>query len=1136
MNRREIRSTTTSPPPSSLRWRRNDLVVISQHTTTTNRRRRHLADQRQQHFEEQRSRTVSPLINTLDLLPKEEKQSFDKDNNVVLFREDEVVRNHPDTRNFDVRKKLNEAALSEAMAGPGRNHRKQQVNTNAVMVQGFTSTSSPRYGSRSIRAQQNMNETVEATLGQSRPQQLRSTLAGGAPGVKRNDPPRTVVTQEVSLTKLSNLTNPASSDNNTVHTVPTSDDEISTEESSSGTSSIELVKQTEERSNAVKVIGMDSLDHHIGAVANNEIMKSKAEIECLQKEKAKEIEAKEKEIESLRGIIEALQLNQTNCENNLKAAIVENKRAQAKIQEADETKKAQQEVINELKKNLSSAKSNLNCKEKMMVDLQTQAAQAMSAYKERVTSKIKSQESQIEEMTSLYSKLQFQYNKCTFETRNNDDGKMSALSKEIARLEDQVSNKAAENAALAIDVERLERELRECKEELDRQLTAERGLRLDTQSLLERRICDKDKQINQLNTDLSAALSDSRKLQSKIDTMIITSDASSAELSSLKNWKINAEKVLVENKDKDKQINQLSNDLSAALSDSRKLQSKIDAMMITSDASSAELSSLKKWKINAEKVLDENEDKDKQINQLSNDLSAALSASRKLQSKVDTMMITSEASSAELSSLKKWKINAEKVLFENEDKDKQINQLSNDLSAALSDSRKLQSKVDAMMITSEASSAELSSLKNWKINAEKVLFENEDKDKQINQLSNDLSAALSDSRKLQSKVDAMMITSEASSAELSSLKKWKINAEKVLDENENKVDEMKSIISNLTSKCDFYETTIQQNDDEIFSLTGQLKERDNFIAAKDAEIAKLQNDAEDRKKSNVKELATLREAISTAEASLIEKAVIISTLSSNTKRLEAELEECKQFYAKKLMEAQTPKLESSRQMERNLRTKEVELELLKVALRRSKAECTKMSSMVDPMSSKIAELKAWKKSAQERMHNQQEEHKKFVEDKIDCISTLEQRLQASEYQATMRYEVELLKICRERDELKSEVESKNVEINGIKAEMDECMHEMNSLRDWKDEAISNLAMKEREVMVLEIAARRNLDFENELERQRMKYQKARTALHSMEKALHAVGLERKRLIGNAKEVDDDYEEEGVVVGIEPWGK
>jgi hypothetical protein len=62
-----------------------------------------------------------------------------------------------------------------------------------------------------------------------------------------------------------------------------------------------------------------------------------------------------------------------------------------------------------------------------------------------------------------------------------------------------------------------------------------------------------------------------------------------------------------------------------------------------------------------------------------------------------------------------------------------------------------------------------------------------------------------------------------------------------------------------------------------------------------------------------------------------------------------------------------------------------------------------------------------------------------------------------------------------------------------------------------------LKAKEREVMVLEIAARRNLEFETELERQREKYERSRTALLNMENALQAVEGERKRLLGNSSQ-------------------
>ena len=169
---------------------------------------------------------------------------------------------------------------------------------------------------------------------------------------------------------------------------------------------------------------------------------------------------------------------------------------------------------------------------------------------------------------------------------------------------------------------------------------------------------------------------------------------------------------------------------------------------------------------------------------------------------------------------------------------------------------------------------------------------------------------------------------------------------------------------------------------------------------------------------------------------------------------------------------------------------------------------------MEPISSEIAELKVWKKNAQETIRKQQVEHKEFVENRMACIQALEQRLQATEDETTMRYEVELLNICKERDQFRNQVEVKDGEISRIKAEKDEIVKEMNTLANWKEEAICNLKAKEREVMVLEIAARRNLEFETELERQREKYERSRTALLNMENALQAVEGERKRLLGN----------------------
>ena len=772
--------------PSSRCWRRNNYSSVTEHTTS---RRRHLAAQR---FEEQRTRADNPPINALDVLKSHEDKiefiSKDEDmNETTLF--------------IDVRKKLNEAALSEAMSGPGRSNRKQQSN---IILQGIPITSLPRYGRRSLRLKQlRENEKAELALQQPHTQILQSKTVS-APEVSN---PSVDISLDVKLPASSSVVplaeplNPASSES-TVHTVPTSDDELSCDEVSRR-AYVEVTKQKEQY-------------HHFEAVAADETnICSKLKLECEQRGDVNEIE-------SLRTTIAALKLNQKHYEDELEAATMEKKRADAYIEEAAETKKAQDEEISKLKDFLLSAEKDLISKGKMMVDLQIKL-QSNDAGKKEMMSKIKSQEVQVQE-------LQFHYNKCVSEARDKDD--------ELSRIKDRAVEDTSKISALQTHVNHLERDFRECKEEnkeLINQLTA---VILE----LQKNICDKDNNIDRLSSDLDTARSDSRNLKSKVD---------------------------------------------------------------------------------------------------------------------------------------------------------------------------------------------------------------------------------------------------ASSAELMLLKNWKINAEKLLDEKENKLEETKS------------------------NLEAKLEECNALISVKDSEIARMQNIAEKKEE----EIKSLNEANSSAEKSLVEKDAIISKLRSNTSRLEAELEECKDFYVKKLAFAQAPTLGISQQMERNLRTKEVELELLKVELERGKVECSKLRSVVAQMTSdsEVSDLKAWKKNAQERMRKQHQEHKKFVEDKIDCISTLQQRLQASECEANKRYEVELSKICRERDELKSEVESRKVEINEIAIERNEFMHEMNSLRVWKEEAISNLAMKEREVSVLEVATRRNLDVENELKRQTAKYNEAKEALHDMEKALRAVALERKRI-------------------------
>lgn len=431
MNLREIESSPTTAPLSLRRLNMNYGNAIKANTCSAHHgdnRQKHLAQQRQQRFQDQRTRTDT-LIN---------KSS--KHDGVIaadeIHKDDVIVsRNKTPTRNTSVRKKMNEAALSHAMSAPGRNQRKQHENEAFVQVC-QDSSSLPRYGSRSLSA----FRLARVQLNQSHER------------------------QEVSLAKQLNV----ASSSSTAHTVQTSDDEISSEGS--------LIE--------TMMGGYETKDEQLHK-----------ELESVKKEMADEIETN-------RSTIQALMLSHTRYKNELKSVTEENKRAQDEVQ-------AQKEVINQLNDNLLSTKKSLVSKETTVLNLQKQIFNE----KEALSKKIKSQESKMKELTASYSKLQFEFNKRTFVTTKGDISKESELEKEVERLMDEVKIKSAENSALRVDLEHL-------KEELNSKVKAERGLRCEKQSLLERLVCEKDNQIKKLGSDLSVALSVSLKLQSKVDEIL----------------------------------------------------------------------------------------------------------------------------------------------------------------------------------------------------------------------------------------------------------------------------------------------------------------------------------------------------------------------------------------------------------------------------------------------------------------------------------------------------------------------------------------------------------------------------------------------------------------------------------------
>ncbi len=164
-------------------------------------------EQRLQRLEVQRARTDTPIIKKPGLLPVPAASGAanSEEEDRGLKKKDAVA---PPSRNTDLQKKMNVAALSEAMSGLPRKHH----SSSLVQVLHHQIGHLPRYGSKSLsavgRAQQHKNETVKEA-----PLHLSHS------------------SQKAQL-------NSASSDS-TAHTVQISDDEISSDASSNRSTSME---------------------------------------------------------------------------------------------------------------------------------------------------------------------------------------------------------------------------------------------------------------------------------------------------------------------------------------------------------------------------------------------------------------------------------------------------------------------------------------------------------------------------------------------------------------------------------------------------------------------------------------------------------------------------------------------------------------------------------------------------------------------------------------------------------------------------------------------------------------------------------------------------------------------------------
>ena len=99
--------------------------------------------------------------------------------------------------------------------------------------------------------------------------------------------------------------------------------------------------------------------------------------------------------------------------------------------------------------------------------------------------------------------------------------------------------------------------------------------------------------------------------------------------------------------------------------------------------------------------------------------------------------------------------------------------------------------------------------------------------------------------------------------------------------------------------------------------------------------------------------------------------------------------------------------------------------------------------------------------------------------------------------------------------------------NEILQEVDELSRWKKDAERWGEDAARRLKAGEQEKIASEVLAKRTVELETELQRQRNKYQKAMKALAGMEQALLTVETQRQKLA--LKNVPAEEE------SLEPWG-
>ena len=264
-------------------------------------------------------------------------------------------------------------------------------------------------------------------------------------------------------------------------------------------------------------------------------------------------------------------------------------------------------------------------------------------------------------------------------------------------------------------------------------------------------------------------------------------------------------------------------------------------------------------------------------------------------------------------------------------------------------------------------------------------------------------------------------------------------------------------------------------------------------------------------------------------------------------------ESVKDANRKQLTEERMTKQKLSDEFEKAIDTKEMEITQLKTEVKNALLEINEMRSktmpmspMTEPLPLQIAEFKEQKSNAEKtigeqakdieqmkmeisNLFNQCQGQEKSITEKEAEIMRLEQKIHAechAHCEATLRFEDELSTMIKSVDSMNQEIQTKSDQIRDLTKEISTLENENEKLRTdiaWSEISLEKMNIQlssineeklamaqsaldmatafEEKIYVLQLSTERAHVLEGDLERQQTKYQDARKALASLEKAL-----------------------------------